>query len=309
MKQGDMLSAVLFCVALAAVMLKTEEVCDSGFSIGGRILSNLSYADDIALLNECSTKLQLFVNELAKNAKEVGLEINLAKTKSMSTDKLQLPLNITIYDQSIKQVTEFIYLGHKLTSYSNHEATLKHRIGLGWAAFQNKSTILKSKRVPIAVKVKVYLIYVLPVVLHGLDCITWTKQLSNHIEVFQNHIMRFITGHRLIEKTRISTLRNKTSLPPIFDKIKSKTLKLFGHMKRSSVGLSKLCFEGMVEGKRGRGRSRRRWRDNILPWSNIKDWDSINQLVLDRKNGEKLVMRVRNLLMAEIATHDDSATI
>ena len=106
-----MLSAVLFCVALATVILKTEEVCGSGFSIGGRILSNLSYADDIALLNECSTKLQQFVNELEKNAKEIGLEINLSKTKSMSTDKLQLPLNITIYDQPIKQVTEFIYLG------------------------------------------------------------------------------------------------------------------------------------------------------------------------------------------------------
>ena len=219
------------------------------FSIGGHILSNLSYADDIALTNECSLKLQLFVNELAKNAKEIGLEINLGKTECMSTDKKQIPLDITIYDQPIKQVTEFIYLGHKLTSSSNHEATLKHRIGLGWAAFQKNSTALKSKRVPISVKVKVYLVYVLPVVLYGLDCITWTKALSDRIEVFQNHVMRFITGHRLVDKIKISTLRNKTSLPSLFDKIKSKTLKLFGHVKRSSVGLSKLCFEGMVEGK------------------------------------------------------------
>ena len=105
MKQGDMLSAIISCVALAAVMLKTEEVCNSGFSIGGHILSNLSYADDIALTNECPIQLQLFVNELAKNAKEIGLEINLSKTESMSTDKKQLPLNLTIYDQPIKQVT------------------------------------------------------------------------------------------------------------------------------------------------------------------------------------------------------------
>ena len=269
-------------------MVKTEEVCNSGFSIGGRILSNLSYADDIALTNECPIKLQEFANELAKNAKEIGLEVNLKKTESMSTDKLQLPLNLTIYGKPIKQVTEFVYLGHKLTSSSNHEATLKHRLGLGWAAFQNNSTILKSKRVPISVKVKVYLIYVLPVVLYGLDCITWTKQLSNRIEVFQNHVMRFITGHRLTEKTRISTLRNKTSLPPLFDKIKSKTLKLFGHIKRSSVGLSKLCFEGMVQGKRGKGKPKRRWRDDILSWSNTQNWSSINQLVLNREEWRKL---------------------
>ena len=84
---------------------------------------------------------------------------------------------------------------------------------------------------PIHVKVKVYLVYVLPVVLHGLDCITWTKQLSDRIEVFQNHVMRFITGHRLVDKTRILTLCNVTSLPPLFDRVKSKTLKLFGHVK------------------------------------------------------------------------------
>ena len=282
-KQGDMLSAILFCVALAAVMLKTEEVCKSGFSIGGITLSNLSYADDIALLNECSLKLQEFVNELAKNAKEIGLEINLKKTECMSTAKLQPDLNISIYGKPIKQVNQFIYLGHKLTSSSNHETSLKHRIGLGWAAFQKHSTLLKSKRVPITVKVKVYLIYVLPVVLYGLDCITWTKQLSNRIEVFQNHIMRFITGHRLIDKTKISTLRQITSLPPLFDKIKSKTLKLFGHVKRSTTGLSKLCFEGMLEGKRSRGKPNQRWRNNIFEWSPIKNWTNINQLTQDRE--------------------------
>ena len=287
-KQGDMLSAILFCVALAAVMLRTEETCQSGFSIGGQILTNLSYADDIALTNECPSKLQLFVNELANNAKEIGLEINLTKTECMSTDKEQTPLNLTIYDKAIKQVTEFIYLGHKLTSSSNHLVALKHRIGLGWAAFQKNSCVLKSKRVPISVKVKVYNIYVLPVVLYGLDCITWTKKLSNCIEVFQNHIMRFILGHKLIDKINISTLRNKTSLPPIFDVVRSRTLKLFGHVKRSSVGFSKLCFEGMIQGKRGRGKPKQRWRNNILTWTNIGDWNTINRLALDRKEWKRI---------------------
>ena len=83
-KQGNMLSAILFCVALADFMLKTEEVCKRGFSIGGYTLANLSYADDIAFLNECLLKLQEFVNELAENAKEIGLEVNLKKIECMS---------------------------------------------------------------------------------------------------------------------------------------------------------------------------------------------------------------------------------
>ena len=134
----------------------------------------------------------------------------------------------------------------------------------------------------------VYQTYVLSVALHGLDCITWIQQLSDSIEVFQNHVMRFITSHRLIDKIRISALCEKTSLPPPFGKIKSKTLKLFGHVKRSTLGLSKLCFEGMVQGKRSRGRPRHRWRENIPSWSGIHTWDSINQAVLDRAKWKQL---------------------
>ena len=282
-KQGDMLSAILFCVALAAVILKTEDSCQSGYSIGGRLLSNLSYADDIAVVNDCLANLQLFIDALSENAEEIGLKINLTKTNCMTTDKLQNPMNIKIYGKTLKQVTDFIYLGHKLSSSGNQEVALKHRIGLGWAAFEKHKTILKSKRVPIATKVRTYLLYVLPVVLYGLDCITWDQKLSQSIEVFQNHVMRFITGHRLIDRTRITTLRSKTSLTPLFDKIKCKTLKLYGHIKRSTTGVSKICLEGMVDGKRSRGRPKTRWRDNIASWSTLPDWLSISQYAQNRE--------------------------
>ena len=74
---------------------------------------------------------------------------------------------------------------------------IRHRIGLDWAAFGKHEKILKSRRVPLHVKTKVYASYILPVVLYGLDCITRNKALSSKIEVFQNHILRFLTGHKL----------------------------------------------------------------------------------------------------------------
>ena len=49
--------------------------------------------------------------------------------------------------------------------------------------------------------------------------------------------------------------------------IRSKVLKLFGHIKRSESGLSTLCLEGMVEGKRNRRKQPKRWYDNIYAWS------------------------------------------
>lgn len=53
---------------------------------------------------------------------------------------------------------------------------------------------------------------------------------------------------------KITTLRNVDILPPIFDIIRSKSLKLFGHIKRLSAGLTKLCVEGEVPGGRNRGK-------------------------------------------------------
>ena len=82
----------------------------------------------------------------------------------MTTDKTQPKLNIYIYRKSINQVTEFVYLCYKLSSSSNNqEVAMKHRIGLGWAAFGKHETTRKSKMVPIHIKTRIYETYILPV--------------------------------------------------------------------------------------------------------------------------------------------------
>ena len=65
----------------------------------------------------------------------------------MSTNKNKQPLNITVYGKQITQVTEFIFLGHKLSSAFNGSVAVQHRIGLGWAAFEKNKEILTSNRV------------------------------------------------------------------------------------------------------------------------------------------------------------------
>lgn len=180
-KQGDIVSAILFCFALSAVILKTEDNCNHGYSIGGQIISNLAYADDIAVTNSDIKLLQHFIDNLTSNAKEIRLEINLKKTVSMPTDNTQPKLNICIYRKSINQVNEFVYLGYKLSSSNNQEVAMKQRIGLGWAAFAKHENSLKSKRIPINIKTRIYETYILPVVLYSLDCITWNTKLSQKI--------------------------------------------------------------------------------------------------------------------------------
>ena len=82
LKQGDILSALLFCIMIAAIIWNSESDCQSGFYIGGELVSNLTYAD-IALMNTAQKDLQKFIDCLVKYSAEVGLYINLSKTECM----------------------------------------------------------------------------------------------------------------------------------------------------------------------------------------------------------------------------------
>ena len=281
-KQGDILSALLFCIVIAAIISKAEHDCKTGYSIGGQILSNLAYADDIAAIDTSQKRSQNFLDCIVRYSAEVGLHINVSKTECMTTAK-NTKFHLTINGKIVKQVSEFVYLGYKLSASNDGTVAIKHRIGLGWAAFEKNKHILTSNRVPYHVKSKVYLTYVLFVVLYGLECANWTSKDEQAIEVFQNHIMRFMTNKKLIDHTKIEDLLEMTKLTPVMPTIRSKCLKLFGHTKRSESGLSKLCLEGMVEGKRNRGRQPKRWRDNIYAWSKL----NIKELNLSCKNRDE----------------------
>ncbi len=128
----------------------------------------------------------------------------MSKTECITTDpNTDLVLNIN--GKRIRQVNEFVYLGHELSSTNDDTPAVKHRIGLGWAAFEKNKTLLKSKRTPYHVKANVYNTYVLSVVLYGLECLNWTTKLLQKVETFQNYIMRFMPNRRLSDHTKMKT--------------------------------------------------------------------------------------------------------
>jgi len=97
------------------------------------------------------------------------------------TTKKNVNLQLIINGKQIKQLNEFIYLGHKLSSSNYGTAAVKHRIGLGWAAFETSSF---QRVFPYHIKAKIYKAYILPVVRYGLESVNWTVKLCN-IEIFQ----------------------------------------------------------------------------------------------------------------------------
>ncbi len=100
-------------------------------------------------------------------------------------------------------------------------------------------------------------------------------------------MMRIILDKNILDKIRIEELQKLTGLDPLLSVIKSRVLKLFGHVKRSEHGLSRVCLEGNTPGKRSRGRPRMRWRDNVHKWSGLPT-DELNKATRDRASWKKV---------------------
>ena len=156
-------------------MRQVENEYTSGFSIGGHTLSNLSYTDDVSVISNSRCELQTTLHLLAKYAAEVGLKINVSKTKCMTADKINRNHHLTIDINEVSQVTEFIYLGHKIFSKNDGLVAVQHRIGPGWATFNKNKAVLTSKKDTYQLKSKIFNTFVIPLVLCGLECVSWSR--------------------------------------------------------------------------------------------------------------------------------------
>ena len=156
---------------------------------------------------------------------------------------------------------------------------VKARIGCGWDAFNKVKGIICSRHISMAAKRNTFVTYIQPSIMYAAETITWKPQLIHHITVFQNHLMRFMCNKRLIDKIPITDLIEVTGLQSVKEVVKKRKLSWYGHIKRSSLPV-RTTIEGMVPGKRGRGRPRRRWCDDIYEWTE-KTLLELNLLVND----------------------------
>ena len=134
MKQGCILSPFLFCLGIDWVMKETALGDKSGIKwTFTDTLDDLDFADDRY------SDIQRKSDELARNAGKIGLQINTNKTKMLRNNS-QTADPITIGGRDIEEVTEFTYLGAKVSTDGNSESEIKARIRKARAAESWKVT-------------------------------------------------------------------------------------------------------------------------------------------------------------------------
>lgn len=286
-RQGCVLSPYLFNIISESVMRKALDGFKGGVVIGGRRISNLRYADDIVLLASTVQELQDLVDRVAAAGEEYNLAINVAKTKIMALNGETI--NIQINGANVEQVQKFPYLGSVITDNTTCEEDFKHRLALGSAIMSKLKPLWQSHALTLKAKIRLCKALVWPVVSYGCEGWILRKEEEKRLEAFEMKMLRKILGVSWQEhRTNESILQTSGYARDLLPSIKRKKLVYAGHVARSKESLEKTIMQGRVPGKRGRGRPRKSWMDDITTWTGLSA-EKVERTALDRQKWRKVV--------------------
>ena len=272
LRQGCLLSPLLFNLVLEKVKYSIGNR-QNGIAIGGMNIQSLAYADDDAIIGEEEELVRNTYNDYKEAAQRVGLVINESKTKIMlmsREENIQINQDNRIIDD-IERFTEFKYLGSTLSSNNDMKKEILTRITAGNRCFYSLLDIFKKRELSRTTKLRIYNSVIRPVTTYGCESWTLTKNLRQKLLVFENNILRRITGPVFDEeegrwrRRHNDEVREVTNQEYITDFISSQRLRWLGNVAgMGEERVSKRVMEGAVEGRRPVGRPRRRWWDNMM---------------------------------------------
>ena len=146
-----MLSPCLFNLYAEYIMRNAGlDEAQAGIKIAGTNINNLRYADAITLMAESKEKLKSLLMKVKEESEKVGLKLNIQKTKIMASSPI---ISWQIDGETMETVTDFIFLGSKITADGDCSHGIKRHLLLGLKVITNLDSILKSRDITLPTKV------------------------------------------------------------------------------------------------------------------------------------------------------------
>ena len=140
-----------------------------GIKIAGRNINNLRHADDTTLMAESKKELKSLLMKVKEESEKAGLQLKIQKTKIVASG----PITSWQADgETMETVTDFVFLGSKITADGDCSHEIKRCLLLGRKAMTNLDSILKSRGITLLIKVHLVKAMVFPVVMY--ECESWT---------------------------------------------------------------------------------------------------------------------------------------
>ena len=135
----------------------------AGIKIARRNINNLRYADDTILMAE-SEELKSLLMKVKEESEKVGLKLNIQQTKIMASGPIT---SWQIDGETVKTVSDFIFLGSKITADDDCSHEVKRHLLLGRKVMTNLDSILKNRDITLSTNVHQVKAMVFPVVMYG----------------------------------------------------------------------------------------------------------------------------------------------
>ena len=167
-RQGCILSPCLFNLYAEYIMRNTGlEEAQAGIKIAGRNIKNLRYTDDTTLMAESEEEQKSLLMKVKEESEKFGLKLASGSITSWE-----------IEGETVETVSDFVFLGSKITADGDLSHEIKRRLLLGRKVMTNLDSILKSKDITLPTKVCLVKAMVFPVVMYG--CESWTVKKAEH---------------------------------------------------------------------------------------------------------------------------------
>ena len=158
------------------------EETQAGIKIAGRNINNLRYADDTTLMAESEEEVKSLLMKVKEVSEKVGLKLNIQKTKIMVSG---LITSWEIEGGTVETMSDFIFLGSKVTADGVCSHEIKSCLLLGRKVMTNLDSIFKSRDITLPTKVHLVKAMVFPVVMNGCESWIVKKAECQRIDTFE----------------------------------------------------------------------------------------------------------------------------
>ena len=202
-----------------------------------RNINNLRYVDDTILMTKNEEELKSLLMRVKEESENARLKLNIQKTKIMASGPIT---SWEIDGEKVETVTDFIFLGSKITVDSDCSQETKRRLLLGRRTITNLDSISKSRDITLLTKVHIVKALVFPVVRYGCESWTIRKAECQRIDAFElwccKRLLSIPQTTRRSNQSILKKISPGYSLEGLMLKLR---LQYFGHMMRRADSLEK----------------------------------------------------------------------